>query len=192
MDIASIVTAFLLVFLAEMGDKTQLTVISLSCRHSAIQVFLGAILGLFLVDGISILAGASIAAIVPIKWITITSGIVFILFGIFTLISKKQDETEIKDKNRLPMFTSFYLVALGELGDKTQIAAIALAAETSWDSVLLGVMMAFALAVGIGAFLGAKILTRLPKKWLKIISATLFIVLGTLSIVSAILEISIL
>ena len=80
------------------------------------------------------------------------------------------------------MFTSFYLVALGELGDKTQIAAIALAAETSWDSVLLGVMMAFALAVGMGAFLGAKILTRLPKKWLKIISATLFIVLGTLSI----------
>jgi putative Ca2+/H+ antiporter (TMEM165/GDT1 family) len=174
-----------------MGDKTQLTVISLSCRHSAIQVFSGAILALLLVDGVSILVGASIAAIVPIKWITITSGIVFVLFGIFTLLSKKQDETEIKEKNRFPMFTSFYLVALGELGDKTQIAAIALAAETSWDSVLLGVMMAFALSVGIGAFLGAKILTRLPKKWLRIISASLFIVLGTLSIVSAILEINI-
>jgi putative Ca2+/H+ antiporter (TMEM165/GDT1 family) len=192
MDITSIVTAFLLVFLAEMGDKTQLTVISLSCRHSAIQVFSGAILGLLLVDGVSILVGASIAAIVPIKWITITSGIVFVLFGIFTLLSKKQDETEIKEKDRFPMLTSFYLVALSELGDKTQIAAIALAAETSWDSVLLGVMMAFALSVGIGAFLGAKILTRLPKKWLRIISASLFIVLGTLSIVSAILEISIL
>jgi putative Ca2+/H+ antiporter (TMEM165/GDT1 family) len=88
--------------------------------------------------------------------------------------------------------TAFLLVFLAEMGDKAQIAAIALAAETSWDSVLLGVMMAFALAVGTGAFLGARILTRLPRKWLRIISANLFIVLGTISIVSAILEISIL
>jgi len=191
MDIVSIVTAFLLVFLAELGDKTQLAVISLSCRHSALHVFSGAILGLFLVDGVSILVGASIAAVIPIRWITITSGVVFILFGVFTFLSKKEDKTEVKEKSRFPLFTSFYLVALGELGDKTQIATIALAAETSWDSVLLGVMMAFALSVGIGAFLGAKILVRLPKRWLKVGTASLFIALGIISVVSAILEISI-
>jgi len=141
---------------------------------------------------VSIVIGGALLAVLPIRWIAIASGCVFILFGVVTLLSKEDDVIEVKKKNRFPWFASFYLIALSEVGDKTQIAAIALAGETSWDSVLLGAMLAFAVLTGVGAVLGAKILAHLPRKWLKIGTASLFIVLGLLSIISAILEITIL
>ena len=66
------------------------------------------------------------------------------------------------------MFFAFSLIALGELGDKTQIASIALAAERGWDSVLVGVMIAFVLLVSLGCVLGAKVLSRVSKRTLRV------------------------
>ena len=158
------IPAFLLILLAELGDKTQIAVISLSCRYSAAHVFVGAMLGFLLVDGLSILAGASLLSVLPLKWLGIIGGVVFILFGLFTVVSKGENEDEIKERNRLPLVAAFYLVAMSELGDKTQIASILLAAETFWASVFIGVMLAFCVLVSAGVVFGAKVLTRLPKK----------------------------
>jgi len=191
MDFLSMIPAFLLILLAELGDKTQIAVISLSCRYSAVHVFVGAMLGFLLVDGLSIFAGASLLSVLPLKWLGIIGGVVFVLFGLFTVVSKGENEDEIKERNRLPLVAAFYLVAMSELGDKTQIASILLAAETFWASVFIGVMLAFCVLVSAGVVFGAKVLTRLPKKWLRLGTASLFIILGILSIIGAILEIEI-
>jgi putative Ca2+/H+ antiporter (TMEM165/GDT1 family) len=189
MDFVLIIPAFLLILLAELGDKTQLAVISLSCRYSATHVFAGSMLGFLLVDGVSILAGGSLIAVLPLKLIEIAAGAIFIVFGIFTIFSKEEAESKIKAKTRFPLFAAFYLVAISELGDKTQVASIILAAETFRASVLIGVMLAFTILVSAAVVFGAKVLARLPRKWLKISTASLFTILGIISITSALLSI---
>jgi putative Ca2+/H+ antiporter (TMEM165/GDT1 family) len=77
-----------------------------------------------------------------------------------------------------------------ELGDKTQIITITLAAQSSPIPVLVGMISAFALLTGAAVLIGAKLVSKLPMKWLKIATSTLFIALGSISIVSGIFQIS--
>jgi putative Ca2+/H+ antiporter (TMEM165/GDT1 family) len=91
----------------------------------------------------------------------------------------------------LPIISTFLLILVAELGDKTQLITITLAAETSPIIVLLGMTMAFALLITVAMVMGAKVLSRLPLKWLKIGTSALFIIIGTFTILSAVLEISI-
>jgi putative Ca2+/H+ antiporter (TMEM165/GDT1 family) len=191
MDALPLISAFLLILIAELGDKTQLTIISLSSNYKAAHVFSGAMLAFLTVDGISLIIGGSLLAFLPIKLILIISGIIFIIFGIIPLLSKKEKEIKPRKSRSLPLFTCFSLISLMELGDKTQLITITLAAETSPILVLLGMMTAFALLTGSAVILGAKLVSRLPLKWLKIVTSALFILLGAFSILSAILEISI-
>ena len=80
-----------------------------------------------------------------------------------------------------------------ELGDKTQLITITLAAENPPIMVvLLGLTLAFALLTGAAVLVGAKLVSRLPMKWLKIGTSALFIILGSLSIVSTLFGINLL
>jgi putative Ca2+/H+ antiporter (TMEM165/GDT1 family) len=90
MDMVPLMTAFAFVFLAELGDKTQLTAVMLSSRSSAISVFSGSMLAFFLVDGVSALIGGELLGFLPFKWVSFISGLVFIIFGIFSLIHSKE------------------------------------------------------------------------------------------------------
>jgi putative Ca2+/H+ antiporter (TMEM165/GDT1 family) len=192
MDVLPIISTFFLILIAELGDKTQLAVISLSANHKGSHVFLGAMLAFLTVDGISLAIGGSLLALLPIKLILIISGIVFIVFGIIPLLPKK--EKEIKPQKRhstVPLFACFSLISLMELGDKTQIITITLAAEISPILVLFGMTLAFALLTGVAVLIGAKLISRLPMRWLRIGTSALFIILGVFSILSAMLEISV-
>jgi putative Ca2+/H+ antiporter (TMEM165/GDT1 family) len=92
----------------------------------------------------------------------------------------------------VPLASVFTLVALAELGDKTQIASITLAAQfASPVQVFAGVMLAFLLITGIGVLLGTKLLRLLPIKYLRMGTAALFIIFGALFIMSSITGISI-
>jgi putative Ca2+/H+ antiporter (TMEM165/GDT1 family) len=193
MDALPIIFTFLLILVAELGDKTQLAIISLSSKYKASHVFSGAMLAFLAVDGISLTVGGSLLALLPIRLVLIVSGIVFIIFGVVPLLSKKEKE-DIKLKRKsstLPLIACFSLISLMELGDKTQLVTITLAAETSPILVLLGMTMAFALLTSVAVVMGAKLLSRLPLKWLKIGTSALFIIIGALTILSAILEITI-
>ena len=78
MDIVPLMTTFAFIFLAELGDKTQLTVVMLSSRTSAISVFGGSMLAFFLVDGASALIGGELLGFLPYKLVSFGSGLVFI------------------------------------------------------------------------------------------------------------------
>jgi len=192
MNLVPLVSTFAVVALAELGDKTQIVAISLSAKHSPLSVFLGAILGFLVVDGLSVVVGDALANVLPIRWIALISGLVFIIFGVYTLFSKEERKIKFKERS-FSLATSFSLVTLMELGDKTQFAVIALAADFSSPTlVFIGMMLAFLVVTGIGIFFGAKFLKLLPMKYVKKATATLFILFGIIFILSSLTGIKIL
>jgi len=184
MDLLPLVSSFGIIALAELGDKTQLTIVSLSSCKKTRSVFIGAMLAFALIDGVSALIGGTIAAFIPPAWIGVGAGVAFLLFGIYSLLSKSKG-TGI-EKHSASATQCFSLVALMELGDKTQLSVIALAAE--YDApimVFTGVMLALALITGIGIAVGTMISRFVPMRYLKIGSSLIFIIFGILFLFEA-------
>ncbi len=179
MDLLPLISSFGIIALAELGDKTQLTVMCISANKKAKTVFIGAMLAFALVDGASALIGGTIAAFIPAQWIGIGAGVAFLGFGVYSLVPKSE---EVKtDSGSLSVAHSFSLIAMMELGDKTQLSVIALAAE--YDAplmVFVGVMLALALLTAIGIAAGTVISRFIPMKYVKIGSSLVFIVFGIL------------
>jgi len=186
MDLFPLLASFGIILLAELGDKTQLAVISLSSKRKSKSVFIGALLAFAVVDGVSALVGGAIAALVPIFLIGIGAGVAFIAFAVYTLVLEKDEKPETSNRS-LTVASSFSLVALMELGDKTQLASISLAAEYNAPIlVFVGVMLAFAVLAGFGVMLGIAISEYVPLRYVRIGSGLLFIAFGVMFIWSAV------
>ncbi len=184
MDLLPLATTFLLILVAELGDKTQLAVISLSCNYRPRQVFAGAMLAFVTVDGVSAAVGGPLLALLPIAAVQVISGIVFIVFGVVPLIPRKEKEPRLRILSSLPVLACFSLVALMELGDKTQLITVTLAAENSPILVVAGLIIAFAILTGAAVLVGSRLISRLPMRWIKIGTSALFLIIGALSIAS--------
>ena len=134
----ALVAAFGLTFVAELGDKTQLIILTLSARHGFRQVFLGAAAAFALLNALAVSVGVILYEFVPDSVIKYTVSGIFILFGIFMLLPERgkeggageggssdpepgSGETGAK-KGRGPILTAFLLVCPMELGDKTSLA----------------------------------------------------------------------
>ena len=118
MDLIPLVSSFGIIALAELGDKTQLTVVSLSSCKKVRPVFIGAMLAFALIDGMSALIGGTVAALIPTVWVGVGAGVAFLLFGIYSLLSKPK-ETKI-EKRSLSATQCFSLVALMERARRAQ------------------------------------------------------------------------
>ncbi len=89
MDLKLLLSTFSLVFLAELGDKTQLATLSLAASsHSRVSVFLGAAGALILTSGIAVLVGAGLTRVIPEVWIHRAAGVGFIVMGVLFLAGK--------------------------------------------------------------------------------------------------------
>lgn len=185
MDLLPLISSFGIIALAELGDKTQVTVMCLSVNKKARTVFIGAVLAFALVDGASALIGGTIAAFIPTRWIGVGAGVAFLVFGAYSLF-QKPEEVDV-DNRSLNVAHSFSLIVLMELGDKTQLSTIALAAE--YDAplmVFIGIMLALALLTAIGIAVGMVISRFIPMKYVKIGSSLVFIIFGILFLWGAI------
>jgi len=186
MDLTPFLLAFGIIALAELGDKTQLTVITLCCRHKRFSVFIGATFALILVTTIGILVGMLIgeASTDLLRnnryWIRIGAGVVFIVFGIHILLSKDEKEIKLRE-SKFAVLTSFSMVTLMELGDKTQLAVIALTVEEgSPFLIFLGASLAFFVVTGIGVLIGAAVQKTVPMRYIRVGAAVVFIIFGVL------------
>lgn len=185
MDLTPLVTTFTFVFLAELGDKTQLTVIMLSPKSSVASVFAGSMLAFFLVDGLSAVIGGELLGLLPTEWVSLISGLVFAFYGFF-LLFRRDNEIKIRSE-KATFLNAFSMISLMELGDKTQLASVLLAAEfKSPLVVLIGVMLAFSVITGIGVVFGAKLLRFLPERYLRTATSLLFILIGFIFVIDAI------
>ena len=180
MNLIPFLAAFSFIFLAELGDKTQLAVITLCSRHDWKVVLSGAMLSFALIDGLSVLVGRGIAEVVPLFWIQIIGGVMFIAFGLYILLHKERGNESFKLTEKSSGFIStLILISLAELGDKTQLAVIALAAEyAEVIMVFLGVISGFLAITIIGVLIGKGLIHLVPQRYLRLISAILFIGFG--------------
>lgn len=185
MDITPLLTTFGLIALAELGDKTQLTVIALSARYDRMKVFSGVLLAFAVVTGLGVLMGEGILQLVPESYIKILAGLLFIVFGIFMLWSKEECEEENTNSQVMnPFLSTFSMIALAEMGDKTQLSAITLSAKyNSPYLVFAGAVLALSMISLIGIFAGKKLCEIIPISKIKLGAGAMFILFGIMFIV---------
>ena len=175
-------TAFLaslaFVVLAEMGDKTQLLAMAFACRFRWQTVMWGVFVSTMLNHLFAVLVGNYLTEIIPLDYIQIGSAVSFIAFGIWTIRGDELGDEAKKDK-----FSPFWTVAvtffMAEMGDKTQLATITLAAQfhTIWP-VWLGSTAGMMLADGLGILFGIVLGKKIPERAVKWFAAVLFIGFG--------------
>ena len=188
MDLTPFVASFFLVAVAELGDKTQIAVITLASRFKAFSVFSGAMLAFLLTTGIAVAIGDALTLVLPTFWIRIIAATIFLAFGIYTIVSRKREAQVKTEDTRNVFFSSFSLITLMELGDKTQFAVIALSAEyESFLLVYLGVIIAFVFITGLGVTVGTALTKLVPLEYIQLGSGLIFILFGFVFLISTIL-----
>jgi len=164
--------------LAELGDKTQLSVLLLSSKTKKhLHLLLGVILAFLIADGIAVLVGSWIINIVSIDWLKTFSGIIFIIFGLLILRGNQaKKESKLYFKNSF--FSGFVLIFITEWGDKTQIASALFATQYNAMMVLIGTMTALTLLSVTAIYLGKLIAEKVDKKVIAKIAGIAFIIIG--------------
>ena len=147
--------AFLLIFAAEMGDKTQIIAMTFATQYKVKEVLLGVFLGVFFNHGIAILLGRYLSKLISMDWIQLIAGFMFVLFGLLALKEEKLEDK--KEKNYGPIITVALAFFVGELGDKTQLTAMTLSAEGKYPVfILLGTTLGMIATSGLGIYVGVK------------------------------------
>lgn len=179
------ITAFLfaagVVVLAEMGDKTQLLAMAFATKYKAGMVMLGVLIATILNHALAVAVGNFATRFDAIQvWIQIIASLSFIFFGLWTIRGDRLEGEE----NRVTRYGAVVTVAIVffivEMGDKTQLATIALAAKFPAEplSVLAGTTTGMLIADGLGIFIGILLLKKIPERTVKFVSACVFILLG--------------
>ncbi|MGE5469431.1 MAG: TMEM165/GDT1 family protein [Bacteroidota bacterium] len=177
-------TTFLLIALAEFGDKSQLVCMTLAARHRGLPVVLGAVAAFAFLNLLAVLFGAAVAAWLPQWVVLLTVAVLFAAFGIGALRYRAEDDDDnFKEKPGHGVFaTTFLLIFLAEFGDKTQIAVAGLGSAVNSAPVWLGATLALACTSLLGVFAGRKLLHRLPLVWIHRVSGAGFLLLAALAV----------
>jgi len=195
----ALLASFGLTFVAELGDKTQLVILTLSAKYGFRQVFLGAAAAFALLNALAVSVGVVLYEFVPESVIKYTVSGVFILFGVFMLLPERKkaeeaeedgyhegaldNEEESKRKQRGPLLTAFLMVCLMELGDKTQLSLLALTAKYSQPVfVFIGGTLALWATSLIAALVGTGVGKFISQVWMRRISGIIFIAFGIINL----------
>ncbi|MBS4020479.1 TMEM165/GDT1 family protein [Azonexus hydrophilus] len=178
--LSSVGTTFLVIGLAEFGDKSQLVCMTLASRHRGLPVALGAIAAFAVLNLLAVLFGAAVAAWLPGWLVALAVAVLFAVFGISALRYREEDEDEeIEEKPGHGIFaTTFLLIFLAEFGDKTQIAVAGLGSTGSAAAIWTGATLALATTSLLGIVAGRRLLNRLPLVWIHRVSGVFFLLLA--------------
>ena len=188
---AATAVAFGTIFVAELGDKSQLMALAFAARFRALPILVGITIATAVVHAVSVGIGAVLQVSLPTDVIAIAAGILFLGFAAWTL---RGDELGAGDEARVEragggsaVVAASVAFFLAELGDKTMLATITLATTYGpvavWLGSTLGMVAADALAIGLGRVLGA----RLPERAIRIGAAVLFVLFGVALILEGVL-----
>lgn len=175
------------IFIAEMGDKTQLVAMSLATRYRALTVLIGITGATIAVHGVSVLIAEVLGFAIPTDWVTLAAGVAFVFFGAWTLrgdeLTDKDEERAAARSVRSGIITVATIFFIAELGDKTMLATITVGANysgtpMSWLAVWIGSTIGMVLADGIAIVLGRMLGKKLPERAIQIGAAVLFFVVG--------------
>mgnify|MGYP000588979723 FL=1 len=186
--VTALVIAFGVVFVAELGDKTQLLALGFGARHSLRTVAIGLTLGYAAANLVATVVGGILGAALPERPIQIVGGILFLGFAALALRRARpgtvvpDDEiasTSTRSSGTLAVISSIAAaIAVAEMGDKTQIATATLASQASPVGVWIGATLGAASSGMVGAVAGNLIGDRVPARALHLSSAVLFTAFG--------------
>lgn len=180
--LAPLIKSFMLVFIAEFGDKSQLVCMTLAARYRPAVVLIGAVLAFAALNLLGVTVGVLVAQWVP-DWIVLAIVmLLFLLFGIQALKSAdEEDENDDSKVGKHLLVSVFLLIFLAEFGDKTQLAVAGLASVESAVGVWLGSTLALIGTTLLGVLAGRTLLQRLSVTWVQRGSGVVFILFALLA-----------
>lgn len=175
----ALMNSFFLVFAGEMGDKTQLLALILAARfRKPWTILFGVFVATLLNHALAAAVGGTIANYfdpMTLKWVL---AITFFAFAVWILIPDKEEKFENHGKFG-PFLTTVIAFFLAEMGDKTQLATVALGAR--YPSLLLvtvGTTLGMLASNALAIFLGERLLRKVPMKWVRVFASALFLLFG--------------
>ncbi len=193
----ALAVSFAVIFVAELGDKSQLMALTFATRFRALPVLLGVSIATAAVHAVSVGLGYLLGAALPTFWISLAAAVAFLVFGLWTLRGDDltADEQEKAGKTQrtgssavLAASVAFFLA---ELGDKTMLATITLATQYhGWGGVVgvwAGSTVAMVVADGLAIVAGRLLGRSLPDRAVRVGAAVLFFAFGVWLAVQAFL-----
>jgi putative Ca2+/H+ antiporter (TMEM165/GDT1 family) len=184
MDYAALLSAFALLFLAEMGDKTQLMAMTLAHRYRMLPVVVGTFAAFALLNLLAVLVGEGLTRIVPRNVVLVAAGLLFLLFAWRCWRDSEEQAAQATTIDyRRAWLTSFCLIFVAELGDKTQLAMVTLAAKTGalWSVFVGGTLALWAVSL-LGILVGHTLLRKVEPRRVHRAAALLFVLFGLLAL----------
>ena len=176
------------VALAEIGDKTQLLAFLLAARFKKpLPIIAGILVATVVNHGLAGAVGAWITAVISPEILRWVLGVSFLAMAIWTLIPDKIEDEEMKVASKLGVFgATLVTFFLAEMGDKTQIATVAMAAtypNPVW--VVVGTTLGMLIADAPAVFVGDKFAAKIPMKLVHTVAAAIFALLGLATLLGA-------
>jgi|TARA_R110000822_G_scaffold59736_20_gene149015 putative Ca2+/H+ antiporter (TMEM165/GDT1 family) len=180
--------SFILIFLAEFGDKSQLVCMTLAAKHRPWPVLFGAVTAFAVLNLLAVLFGTIVSAWIPEFWLALAVAGLFGFFGIQSLLFEdvEEDEAGTRVRSSHGLFvTALLMIFVAEFGDKTQLAVAGLASTYHGLPVWLGSTLALIATTVLGVVAGQRLLKYLPLGLIHKFSGVLFLLLATLALYQA-------
>jgi Ca2+/H+ antiporter, TMEM165/GDT1 family len=182
-----VLTTFVVVFLAELGDKTQLVALTLGGRYPALKVL--AVLGvaIAILQTLSVTAGALISEAVPERAIAVGAGLLFLGFAVWTwrTAAAPDDEEVAVEAGSTGLIGVGVAFFLAELGDKTMLTTASLAADRGAIPVWIGSFAAMMSATALAVLAGQSLMGHVAPRTLSYVGAAAFAIVGVATLTSA-------
>ncbi|MDF1555377.1 MAG: TMEM165/GDT1 family protein [Deferrisomatales bacterium] len=180
-------SVFGLIFVAELGDKTQLAAMALATRYPWRPVLLGIAAAFVALNLAAVVVGKVLFLVLPLSWIQLASAGLFLFFGVATLRAANSDTEETAgERSRNPLLGSFLLILLAELGDKTQLATASLAAQYDAPvAVFAGSTLALWSVSLLAVLVGARLTRYVPMAVVHRVAGVLFLGFAGLALYQA-------
>ena len=168
-----------LVFIAELGDKSQLMSMTFATRYRARTVIIGAGVACALINFVSAFMGNLIGDHLPERGVRIAGGVLFLVFALLTL-RHAADGPKAKEpaQGGAALFVVGGSFILAELGDKTMLATMTLSTQYHWVLIWIGSTLGMLASIVLAVLVGRTLLQILPIKVVQIVAAMLFAGVG--------------
>ena len=194
MHFMPLIVSFLVVAIAELGDKSQFLTLALAAKYPMEKVIYGIFSATAALMLIAVLVGGIIQRMVPALFISILAGAFFIIYGLIIIApikkEEKKEESEKVIRSKDPFWVVFGSFFLAEIGDKTQLATFAMTAKYGTPiQIWIGATLGMVLVNLFGLVIGNVLKNYLPEKAINYLSGGVFIVFGALTFLSILLKI---
>jgi Ca2+/H+ antiporter, TMEM165/GDT1 family len=178
--VGSLLTALGLVFIAELGDKTQLVALGMGARHRLAPVLAGVAIAYAFTNLVSVVVGGLLGAALPTRAIGVGGGVLFLGFALWNLraAGDHDDVGGSAVSGRRVVLSVAAAMVVAEMGDKTMLATATLAAQGDPALVWVGATIGIILSGSVGVLVGRATGSRLPERAIRIGSSALFALFG--------------